>query len=65
LLCHGDDSPIPDPDWTKSVADAFGLQDRRIRPLFDEHEQRLPDDIRALARVLGSFLARPDLMPGQ
>jgi hypothetical protein len=57
LLYHGSDSPIPDPDWIKPVVDAFGLHGRRIKPLFDEHEQRLPDDVRALARVLGSFLA--------
>jgi len=65
LLYHGSDSPIPAPDWTKAVVDAFGLQGRRIRPLFDEHEQRLPDDIRALARVLGSFLADSDFGPTQ
>ena len=65
LLYHGSDSPIPDPEWTKMVADAFGLQGRRIKPLFDEHEQRLPDDVRALSRVLGSFLALPDIGPTQ
>lgn len=65
FLYHGSDSPIPAPDWTKMVADAFGLQGRRIKPLFDEHEQRLPGDIRALARVLGSFLALLDIGPTQ
>ena len=65
LLYHGSDSPIPDPDWIGPVADAFGLQGRRIKPLFDEHQQRLPDDVRALARVLGSFLALPDIGPSQ
>jgi hypothetical protein len=63
LLLHGDDFPIP--DWTRPVVDAFGLQGRRIRPLFDEHEQRLTGDVRALARVLGSFLAHPDIGPSQ
>jgi hypothetical protein len=65
LLYHGSDSPIPDPDWIGPVADAFGLQGRRIKPLFDEHEQRLPDDVRALARVLGSFLALTNSGPSQ
>jgi hypothetical protein len=65
LLYHGDDSPIPAPDWTTMVVDAFGLQGRRIKPLFDEHEQRLPDDVRALARVLGSFLTLPDIGTSQ
>lgn len=63
LILHGADCPIPSPDWTKMVADAFGLQGSRIKPLFDEHEQRLPGDVRALARVLGSFLALPEIGP--
>lgn len=63
FLYHGSDSPIPHPDWIGPVVDAFGLQGRRIKPVFDEHEQRLPDDVRALARVLGSFLALPDIGP--
>jgi hypothetical protein len=63
LINHGDDSPLP--DWTEAVIQAFNLQGRRVEPRFDEHEQRLPDDARALARVLGPFLARPDLMPAQ
>jgi hypothetical protein len=62
-LLHGDDYPIP--DWTGPVSDAFGLHGCRVRPLFDEHEQRLTDDVRALARVLGSFLAHPDIGPSQ
>jgi hypothetical protein len=53
------------PDWKEAVVQGFNLQGRRFKPLFDEHEQRLPGDVRALARVLGSFLARSDLMPGQ
>ena len=65
LINHGNDSPIPIPDWTEAVVQGFNLQGRRVKPVFDDHEQRLPDDVRALARVLGSFLARPDLMPGQ
>lgn len=64
LLLHGDDSPMIS-DWTRSVADAFGLHGRRVKPLFDEHEQRLPGDVRALARVLGSSLALPDIGPTQ
>jgi hypothetical protein len=63
LINHGNDSPIP--HSTEAVVQAFNLQGRRVRPVFDDHEQRLPDDVRALARVLGSFLARPDLMPSQ
>ena len=65
LLYHGSDSPIPAPDWTKAVVDAFGLQGRRVKPVFDEHEQRLTSDVRALARVLGSFLAHSDIGPSQ
>lgn len=61
LLYHGSDSPIPAPDWSRMVVDAFGLQDCRIKPLFDEHEQRLPGDVRALARVLGPFPALTEL----
>jgi hypothetical protein len=65
FLYHGSDSPILYPDWIGPVADAFGLQGRRIKPVFDEHEQRLPDDVRALSRVLGSFLLRPGPGPTQ
>ena len=63
LILHGADSPIP--HWTEAVVQAFRLQGRRVRPLFDEHEQRLSGDIRALARVLGSFLAHSDFGPTQ
>jgi hypothetical protein len=61
LILHGDDSPIP--DWTEAVIRGFNLQGRRVKPLFDEHEQRLAGDARALARVLGSFLALTNLSP--
>jgi hypothetical protein len=61
LILHGDDSPIP--DWTEAVVQAFGLHGRRFKPLFDEHEQRLPGDVLPLARVLGLFPALTDLKP--
>jgi hypothetical protein len=63
LILHGDDSPIP--DWTEAVVRDFHLQGRRVRPLFDEHEQRLPGDVRALARVLGPSPALVDPKPSE
>jgi hypothetical protein len=65
FILHGADSPIPDPDCTKTVIDAFGLQGRRIKSLHDEHEQRLRGDVTALARILGSFFALPDIGTSQ
>ena len=65
LINHGNDSPILIPDWTEAVVQGFNLQGRRVKPVFDEHEQRLTSDVRALARVLGSFLAHPDIGPSQ
>jgi hypothetical protein len=47
LILHGDDSPIPEPDWTEAVVRAFRLHGRRVKPLLDEHEQTLPGDVRA------------------
>jgi hypothetical protein len=61
LILHGDDSPID--DWTDAVIRSFNLRGRSVKPLFDEHEQRLPVDVRALAPVLGSFLALADSKP--
>jgi hypothetical protein len=54
LINHGNDSPIP--EWTEAVAQAFNLLGRRVKPVFDEHEQTLPDDVNAITRILGPFL---------
>ena len=41
LINHGNDSPILIPDWTEAVVQGFNLQGRRVKPVFDEHQQRL------------------------
>jgi hypothetical protein len=51
LLLHGDDSPVS--DWKPRVIRRFDLQGQRIRTLFDEHEQTLPGDLKAVQRVFG------------
>ena len=61
LILHGDDSPLQ--SWTEAVVQAFRLQGRRTKALLDVHEQRLPGDIRALARILGRFPVLADLRP--
>ena len=56
LILHGNDSPIS--DWKPQVIRRFNLQGRRIRTLFDEHEQTLPGDVKAVRKFLGGYQIR-------
>ena len=53
LILHGNDSPIS--DWKQQVILRFNLHGKRIRVLFDEHEQTLPADVKAVRRALGGW----------
>jgi hypothetical protein len=53
LILHGNDSPIG--AWKQAVIRGFDLEGQRVRPLFDEHEQQLPDDVMMVAKIVGPF----------
>jgi hypothetical protein len=53
LILHGNDSPIG--AWKQAVIRGFNLQGQRVRPIFDEHEQQLPDDALVVAKIFGPF----------
>jgi hypothetical protein len=53
LVLHGGDSPIV--AWKEAVITSFNLQGSRVNPIFDEHEQQLPDDVKALIKLFGPF----------
>jgi hypothetical protein len=51
LILHGNDSPVT--NWKEQVVHRFNLQDRRLRLLFDEHEQRMSADIKIVEEIFG------------
>ena len=51
LINHGHDAPVD--DWQDRVIRRFHLANRQFRAVFDEHERMLPEDIRAVAEILG------------
>jgi hypothetical protein len=53
FVLHGGDSPIA--TWEEAVIRSFNLHGRRVKPIFDEHEQQLPYDVKAVAKLFAPF----------
>lgn len=60
LILHGNDSPIP--DWKARVIRRFNMQGLLVKPLFDEHEQRMGEDARKTGEALGIVASTGNLI---
>lgn len=58
LILHGNDSPPR--GWLELVVERFGLEGRRFRVLFDEHETMIPSHSRVIEEIFGLQFPQPE-----
>jgi hypothetical protein len=62
LILHGGDSPID--TWEEALIRSFKIRGYKVKPIFDEHEQQLPCDVKAVTRLLGPFETHTEKQQG-